>query len=146
MSGLHITGWGTRVKERILLVEDDPVSTRVTEYALSKQGYDVITAANGLAALRVVREESPALIVLDVMLPGIDGFEVLSRLRRGGGALPVVMCSGLGGEAERRTAFQLGASEYLVKPVAPSAIKDAVARLLPSERPSHSVPLGETHG
>jgi CheY-like chemotaxis protein len=134
------------VQHKILLVEDDPISARLIEYALTKHGYGVTTASNGMAGLRFVHEGNPDLVVLDIMLPGIDGFDVLSRLRSKGHDMPVVMCSGLAGEDDRKTAVQLGADEYLVKPVSPSAVIDAVEKLLGQGRKGHTAVVEEAHG
>ena len=85
-------------------------------------------------------------MVLDVMLPGIDGFEVLSRLRSQGYRVPVVVCSGLAGEEDRKTATQLGADDYLVKPVSPSAVIEAVEKLLGQKQDGHAAVMEQTHG
>lgn len=120
--------------KHVLLVEDDPVVSRLTESALTRHGYDVSLASNGLAGLRKARDESPDVVVLDLMLPGIDGFGILSRLRQEGHRTPVVICSCLTGEADRKTALHLGADEYLEKPASPSAVTDVVERLLASRK------------
>ena len=66
---------------KILVIEDDPATLRLMDYSLRHEGYQVLTASNGLEGLRKVQDEKPDLVILDVMLPGIDGFEICHRLR-----------------------------------------------------------------
>ena len=70
------------MEDKVLVVEDEPTLLETLEYNLTRQGYEVYTAADGLAALEVARQQRPDVIVLDIMLPGIDGFEVCRILRR----------------------------------------------------------------
>lgn len=120
--------------KRILVIEDDPVSSRLMEYALEKQGYQVVTASNGLEGLKKVRAEGPDLVILDIMLPGMDGFEICHRVRSElpGKTLPILILSGKAQEADKATGLRLGADDYLVKPISPSTITTVVARLLAS--------------
>jgi len=99
---------------------------------LGKEGYDVLTALNGLAGLRKAKEENPDLLILDVMLPGIDGFEVCHRLRAESqtAQLPILMLSAKGQEADRSTGFEVGANEYLTKPVERSVLLSKIEALL----------------
>jgi len=116
---------------RILVVEDEqPLRAGVAE-ALRNAGFEVAEAADGEAALAQVQEAPPALVVLDLLLPGLDGFEVLRRLRVPGRTerLPVIVLTGL--EAERvKEALSLGADEFLAKPFSLAVLTDAVERLL----------------
>jgi len=118
--------------KRILLIEDDPSVLRAISYMLEKEGYDVLTAMNGLVGLRKAKEENPDLLVLDVMLPGIDGFEVCHRLRAESqtAQLPILMLSAKGQEADRSTGLEVGANEYLTKPVERSVLLSKIEALL----------------
>jgi len=104
---------------KILVVDDDPGILRLLEYILTKEEYQVLTASNGIEGLRRAQEEAPDLVILDVMLPGLDGFEVCHRLRSGPrtAELPVIMLSAKGQAIDRDTGVKTGADEYLVKPV-----------------------------
>jgi len=99
---------------------------------LGKEGYDVLTALNGLVGLRKAKEENPDLLILDVMLPGIDGFEVCHRLRAESqtAQLPILMLSVKGQEADRSTGLEVGANEYLTKPVERSVLLSKKEALL----------------
>ena len=103
---------------KILVIEDDPGSLRFTRYTLEKEGYQVVTAPNGLEGLRKAQKEKPDLVILDVMLPGIDGFEVCHRLRAEPqtAQLPILMLSGKAQEVDKATGLKVGADDYLTKP------------------------------
>jgi len=120
------------VSKRILLVEDDPSAIRLVSYTLEQEGYEVLTASNGLEGLRKAREENPDLLVLDVMLPGIDGFEVCRRLRADAetAGLPILMLSAKAQEIDKTTGMKMGADDYLSKPADPADIVARVASLL----------------
>jgi DNA-binding response OmpR family regulator len=120
------------MKKRILLVEDDPSAIRLVSFTLEQEGYEVLTASNGLEGLRKAREEKPDLLVLDVMLPGLDGFEVCQRLRADAetASLPVLMLSAKAQEIDRTTGMKVGADDYLPKPADPAEIIARVASLL----------------
>lgn len=116
--------------KKILVIEDDPASSKLMQYALTQHGYEVLIASNGSDGLRKARTEGPALVILNVMLPGMDGFEVCHRLRIEGDGLPIVMLSEKAREADRATGFRLGANEYLIKPVSPSKVISVVDDLM----------------
>jgi DNA-binding response OmpR family regulator len=99
---------------------------------LEKEGYGVLTAVNGLEGLRKAKEENPDLLVLDVMLPGIDGYEICHRLRAESqtAQLPILMLSAKGQAADRATGLGVGANEYLTKPVERLVLLGKVADLL----------------
>jgi DNA-binding response OmpR family regulator len=122
--------------KRILLIEDDPSVLRAISYMLEKEGYDVLTAMNGLVGLRKAKEENPDLLILDVMLPGIDGFEVCHRLRAESqtAQLPILMLSAKGQAADRSTGLQVGADEYLTKPVERSVLLSKIEALLAAKK------------
>ncbi len=116
----------------ILIVEDDPSSRRLLEYILKKADYEVISASNGLAGLRKAREEKPDMVILDIMLPGIDGYEVCDRLRseEETAHLPIMMLSSKVREIDKETGLKIGADDYLAKPASPSVILQKVKAIL----------------
>jgi DNA-binding response OmpR family regulator len=126
--------------KKILVIEDDPVATRLIEYILKQRGYQVLTASNGLEGLQKAQNEAPDLIVLNVMLPGIDGFEVCHRLR----AEPqtaqslILMLSGRAQQVDIANGLNMGADDYLTKPAAPSEIVSRVESLLARKADTNS--------
>ena len=105
--------------QRILVVDDDPTVSDVVRRYLERAGYDFVLAADGPAALEAAQRTSPDLVVLDLMLPGMDGLEVCRRLRSGPSGVPIVMLTALGEEADRVLGLQLGADDYVTKPFSP---------------------------
>lgn len=101
---------------RILVVDDDPTVAEVVVTYLLREGLDVRHAADGLAALAAAADYQPDLVVLDLMLPGIDGLEVCRRLRAADEALPVVMLTARGAEEDRVLGLEVGADDYITKP------------------------------
>jgi CheY-like chemotaxis protein/MinD-like ATPase involved in chromosome partitioning or flagellar assembly len=118
--------------KKILVIEDDPIATRLIEYILKQRGYEVLAAPNGLEGLKIAQESRPDLIVLNVMLPGIDGFEVCHRLRtepRTASSL-IMMLSGRARQIDIANGLNMGADDYLTKPAAPSEIVNRIESLL----------------
>jgi two-component system phosphate regulon response regulator PhoB len=111
-------------RERILLIEDEPDIAEVLEYNLEKEGFQVETAKRGDAGLEQVRKEQPDLILLDLMLPGIDGLEVTRILKRDPATahLPIVMLTARGEEVDRIVGLELGADDYISKPFSPREV------------------------
>jgi len=106
---------GLIVSEKVLVVEDEPTLLETLEYNLTRHGYEVCTAADGLIALEVARRERPDVIVLDIMLPGLDGFEVCRILRREM-SVPILMLTARADEVDRVVGLEMGADDYLTKP------------------------------
>lgn len=104
---------------RVLVVDDDPTVSDVVRRYLERAGYEVALAADGATALDDYARHRPALVILDLMLPGIDGLEVCRRLRAGGEDTPVIMLTALGEEVDRIVGLQLGADDYVTKPFSP---------------------------
>ena len=106
------------MNRKILVIEDDPSTLRLIKYTLQQEGYQVLPAPNGLEGLRKARSEQPDLIILDVMLPGVDGFEVCHRLRAKPqtAKLPVLMVSAKARGIDKATGFKVGADDYITKP------------------------------
>ena len=124
------------ISKKILIVEDDPSFSRAINHIVEKEGYDVSTASNGMTGLRMATEDKPDLLILDVMLPGIDGFEICSRLRNEPqtAKLPIMMLSAKGQESDKTTGLKVGADEYLTKPVDRELLLEKITTLLAKER------------
>jgi two-component system alkaline phosphatase synthesis response regulator PhoP len=104
------------MRRRLLLVEDDPTLRQALTFNLTREGYEVTSAADGEAALEAARSDRLDLILLDVMLPGMSGVEVLRVLRREGVATPVIILSAKGDEIDRVVGLKVGADDYIAKP------------------------------
>jgi DNA-binding response OmpR family regulator len=102
-------------QKRILAVDDDPKILKALDQALRKEGYEVYRAADGEEALQIARDTDPDLIVLDIMLPKLDGFEVCAKLRAINN-VPVLILSARGEEMDKVVGFNVGADDYLTKP------------------------------
>jgi DNA-binding response OmpR family regulator len=107
------------VSHRVLVVDDDPTVSDVVRRYLEQEGCQVRLVGDGLAALAAVASEMPDIVVLDLMMPGIDGLEVCRRLRRDAPELPVVMLTALGEESDRVLGLEVGADDYVTKPFSP---------------------------
>lgn len=117
---------------RVLIVDDEPDIVALVAYHLAKAGYRVSTAATGTDALAAARDEHPALIVLDLMLPGMSGFEVLEQLRAAEATrnIAVLMLTARKEEPDRIRGLSLGADDYLAKPFSPQELVLRVAAIL----------------
>ena len=118
---------------RVLVVDDEPPIRRFLRTSLTAQGYDIVEAEDGSKALEEVRRRSPDLLVLDLGLPGIDGLEVIRRLRGSGVTLPIVVLSSRVDEAGKVEALDLGADDYVTKPF---GVEQLLARILTERRQS----------
>jgi len=114
---------------RILVVDDDPPSVKMISFLLREEGYDVISTDNGLAALELIDSQTPDLVVLDVMMPHLDGFEVCRRIRQKVD-VPVIFLSAKGETVDKVTGLQLGADDYLAKPFEPAELLARVKAVL----------------
>jgi two-component system, OmpR family, response regulator len=112
-------------KTRILLVEDDATLLQVLKYNLEKEGYEVSTADDGVRALDAARKDKPDLIVLDVMLPGLDGFEVCRILRKET-SMPILMLTAKADIVDKVVGLELGADDYITKPF---NMRELIARI-----------------
>lgn len=111
--------------ETVLVVEDEPTLLETLEYNLTRQGYDVYTAADGLEALEVARTERPKLIVLDIMVLRLDGFEVCRILRQEMN-VPILMLTARADEVDEVVGLEIGADDYLTKPF---SMRELLARV-----------------
>jgi DNA-binding response OmpR family regulator len=114
---------------RILVVDDDAPSVKMISFLLREEGYEVVSADNGTAALDMVDREPPDLLILDVMMPHIDGFEVCRRVRQKID-IPIIFLSAKGETADKVTGLQLGADDYLAKPFEPAELLARVKAVL----------------
>jgi two-component system, OmpR family, response regulator RpaB len=116
-------------KEKILVVDDEASIRRILETRLSMIGYSVITAADGEEALETFHKERPDLVVLDVMMPKLDGYGVCQELRKESD-VPIIMLTALGDVADRITGLELGADDYVVKPFSPKELEARIRSVL----------------
>ena len=114
----------------ILVVDDDATVTSVVKRGLAYEGYAVDTAATGMQALSLARDRAPDLVILDLMLPGLDGFEVLNRLRQADANLPVLMLTARDAPADQVKGLESGADDYMVKPFTFAVLAARVKALL----------------
>ena len=111
--------------EKVLVVEDEPTLLETLIYNLKREGYAVDGVSNGHAAIKAARETQPDLIVLDVMLPGIDGFEI-TRILRQEMTMPILMLTARDDEIDRVIGFEIGADDYITKPF---SMRELMARI-----------------
>jgi DNA-binding response OmpR family regulator len=113
-------------EEKILLVDDEAHITELARLYLKREGYRCISAGDGLSALEAVSRESPALMVLDIMLPQLDGYEVCRRLRAEENPIPIIMLTARDDDIDKIVGLEMGADDYLTKPFNP---RELVARV-----------------
>ena len=115
-------------KETILVIEDDSDIVEIIQYNFEREGYRVLTAANGEKGIDLARARKPALIILDLMLPGLDGIEVCKRMRSTPDTrhIPIVMLTAKGEESDIILGLSIGADDYVTKPFSP---KELLARI-----------------
>src|SRR5262249_54415917 len=109
---------------RVLVVEDEPDVAEMIRYNLGKEGYEVRLAANGTDALRQIKDARPEVILLDIMVPQPDGWEICRRLKHDQDtqAIPIIMVTGRVEEGDKVLGFELGADDYVTKPFSPDEL------------------------
>lgn len=117
------------MKKTILVVDDEPKITRLARDYLEKSGFTVLTSGDGQQAITITRQERPDLIVLDLMLPGLDGLDVCRAIRRESD-VPIIMLTARAEEADQLIGLELGADDYITKPFSPRALVARVRALL----------------
>jgi two-component system phosphate regulon response regulator PhoB len=129
-------------RERILLIEDEPDIAEVLQYNLEKEGFEVETAHRGDSGLAAIRRAAPDLVLLDLMLPGVDGLELTRVLKRDGGTtrIPIVMLTARGEEVDRIVGLELGADDYISKPFSPREVVLRVKAVLRRHLPELAEP------
>jgi two-component system phosphate regulon response regulator PhoB len=120
------------VKPKILVVDDEPEAVELLEFNLKQAGYGVTTAGDGSEALKKARTQTPDLIVLDVMLPEMDGFEICKSLRLDSATvkIPIIMLTAKAAEIDRVLGLELGADDYLTKPFSPRELLLRIKKIL----------------
>ena len=123
-------------RKRILVVDDEIYIVHILEFTLTMEGYEVLTAADGEEALRRLEQDRPDLVVLDIMMPKVDGYEVLRRIRADEEfrQLPVILLSAKGRPIDRETGLEIGADDYIVKPFSPRRLLEKIQDLLERAR------------
>ena len=121
------------MSDLILIIEDEPKSAKLARDYLERNGYRTRIAADGPAGLAAARRESPDLVVLDLLLPGMDGREVCRRLRADS-AVPIIMLTALAEETDQIVGLELGADDYIVKPFSPAVLVARVRAMLRRSR------------
>lgn len=116
-------------KQKILVVDDEASIRHILKTRLSMMGYDVMTAADGEEALEIFRQQVPDLVVLDVMMPKLDGFGVCQVLRKESG-VPIIMLTAMADVKDRISGLELGADDYLVKPFSPKELESRIRCIL----------------
>ncbi len=127
---------------KILIIEDEPLIQDFIKINLHRQGYATVAAVSGEEGLVMVENEQPDLVVLDIRLPGIDGFEVCRRLRQSNSGLPVLMLTARGEDTDKILGLELGADDYLTKPFNPRELVariNAILRRIEAARGYHPV-------
>lgn len=121
-------------KPRILVADDDAFIRRPLEWMLSQEGFEPQTVADGDECMEMLRSSPPDLLILDVMMPGLDGFEVCRRMKDDPKLreIPVVLLSARGREHDRERGMALGAAEYMTKPYSPTDLMQRIRGLLES--------------
>jgi two-component system alkaline phosphatase synthesis response regulator PhoP len=131
--------------KRVLVVDDDVKTVELVKLYLERDGYKVLTAYDGIEALRLARESFPDLIILDLMLPDVDGLEVC-RVLRHESDVPIIMLTAKSTDQDKLTGLGLGADDYVTKPFSPKVLVArvwAVLRRLPGERGPEEIKRGE---
>ncbi len=131
-----------KVTSRVLVVDDEPMVTEVVGRYLRREGYEVTVAADGATALRLAGQMAPDLVVLDLMLPVVDGLEVCRQLRKDS-QVPIIMLTARGEESDRIVGLELGADDYMVKPFSP---RELVARVKAVLRRAAATPKAASGG
>ena len=126
------------MKPKILVVDDEPEAVELIEFNLKQAGFDVATADDGAEALKKARAVSPALILLDLMLPEIDGLEVCKLLRRDPvtAGIPIIMLTAKAAEIDRVLGLELGADDYVTKPFSPRELVLRIRKILDRRKPA----------
>ena len=119
---------------RVLLVDDEQEFTNTVAERLEIRGFDVEVAYDGATALEIVRVHSPQVMILDLRMPGLSGIDVLKRMKSDHPGIPVILLTGFGSEADGMAGVQLGACDFLMKPIEIKALIDKIHEAIQSAR------------
>jgi CheY-like chemotaxis protein len=135
------------VRKKILIVDDDPNALRLIGYALQKEGYEIVIAQDGQKALEKIETERPDLVVLDVMMPEMDGYEVCRRIRATSPTahLPIIIFTAKSQVGDKITGFEIGADDYLTKPVTPPELFARIKAVLRRADRKQSLPYARSN-
>ncbi len=130
-------------KGKILVVDDEIYIVHILDFSLGMEGYEVVTALDGEQALEKVRSDKPDLIVLDIMMPKLDGYEVCKNIKSNASTqhIPVILLSAKGRNVDQKLGFDVGADDYITKPFSPRKLVERINQLLGqavTERPAPS--------
>ncbi|TMQ58353.1 MAG: response regulator [Candidatus Eisenbacteria bacterium] len=130
-------------KGKILVVDDEIYIVHILDFSLGMEGYEVVTALDGEQALERVKSEKPDLIVLDIMMPKLDGYEVCKSIKSNAATqhIPVILLSAKGRNVDQKLGFDVGADDYITKPFSPRKLVERINQLLGqtvTERPTPS--------
>lgn len=119
-------------KKKILLVDDEEDVLRTVGFRLQSSGYDVVTASDGMEGLEKARSEKPDLVILDLMLPKMDGYKVCAFLKKDTRykKIPIIMFTAKAGDLDKKIGLEVGADAYIMKPFEPPELVEAVEKLL----------------
>ena len=119
-------------KGRILVVDDEIYIVHILDFSLGMEGYEVVTALDGEQALEKARAEKPDLIVLDIMMPKLDGYETCKRLKADATTkdIPVILLSAKGRNVDQKVGFEVGADDYITKPFSPRKLVERINAIL----------------
>ena len=119
-------------KGKILVVDDEVYILHILDFSLGAEGFEVITANNGELAVGKAKEEKPDLIVLDIMMPVLDGYETLKKLKADAQTkdIPVILLTAKGRDVDKRMGFEVGATDYIVKPFSPSRLIERISEII----------------
>jgi two-component system, OmpR family, alkaline phosphatase synthesis response regulator PhoP len=119
-------------KGRILVVDDEIYIVHILDFSLGMEGYEVLTALDGEQALEKARTEKPDLIVLDIMMPKLDGYETCKRLKADPATkdVPVILLSAKGRNVDQKVGFEVGADDYITKPFSPRKLVERINAIL----------------
>jgi two-component system, OmpR family, alkaline phosphatase synthesis response regulator PhoP len=125
-------------KGRILVVDDEIYIVHILDFSLGMEGYEVITALDGEQALEKARAEKPDLIVLDIMMPKLDGYETCKQLKGDAGTkdIPVILLSAKGRNVDQKIGFEVGADDYITKPFSPRKLVERINAILGQTSPN----------
>ena len=115
-------------KEKVLIVDDEEHIQELIKFNLEKNGYNILCCGNGAEALKIINKEKPSIVLLDLMLPGMDGYDVIKEIRRNSAVAktPVIMLTAKGEELDKILGLELGADDYITKPF---SVRELVARV-----------------
>jgi two-component system alkaline phosphatase synthesis response regulator PhoP len=118
--------------KKIMVVDDEPYIARVIKFKLEQEGYTVISANDGQSGLQKIKEEKPDLVLLDVMMPGLSGYEVCQKIKEDAdlAGIPVVILTAKGQERDREQGMTMGASDYITKPFSPNRLLELVKSMI----------------